>query len=274
MRIRTIKPEFYRSETLAGVSREFRDLAKALISCADDEGYFASHPRLIAADCYPFDLDGPEFVTRGLSVLSAIGFCELYDGNVGFLPTFKENQRISHPAASKLKTKKGEKVSAVPVVAEPVPQSLRSDSAVVPQVLRTSSAVAPEDVYREQGTGNREGNRDLAGKKPAKTKPEKPPPNPRHTPLVQALTEVYEFVTGASYGFQDRDPKEVQRLLAMCPDNDGIVFRWRWALEKSRDKFHTPKVHRLADLVEHWNAYPAVKPEAQHEFEPIEGGLI
>ncbi len=36
MRIRSIKPEFYQSETMAQVTREVRDLAKALITWADD----------------------------------------------------------------------------------------------------------------------------------------------------------------------------------------------------------------------------------------------
>lgn len=86
-------------------------------------------------------------------------------------------------------------------------------------------------------------------------------PNPRHQPLVDALAEVYAAVMGAPYSFRPRDFADVKRLLPLCPDNEGIAFRWRWALEKSRDPFHSPKVHQLSDLVLHWNAYPAAKAE-------------
>ncbi len=105
MRIRTIKPEFYQSETMAKVSREVRDLAKALVTWSDDEGYFRSHPRLVSGALYPFDNDGPEFVERGLKQLAGIGFVHLFEGGIGFLPGFGANQRINRASDSKLKPK-------------------------------------------------------------------------------------------------------------------------------------------------------------------------
>lgn len=105
MRIRTIKPEFYQSETMARVPREVRDLAKGLINWSDDEGYFKSHPRLIAGSLYPFDTDGPEFVASGLGQLAGIGFVQLFEGGIGFLPNFETNQRINRATDSKLKPK-------------------------------------------------------------------------------------------------------------------------------------------------------------------------
>ena len=103
---------------------------------------------------------------------------------------------------------------------------------------------------------------------PARTtlRAQKPPaeheaPNPRHIPLVAALADGYFEILGAKYDFQARDFADVKRLLLLCPDNEGIAFRWKWALDKSRDQFHTPKVRKLSDLVLHWNAYPAAKAE-------------
>lgn len=92
----------------------------------------------------------------------------------------------------------------------------------------------------------------------------------RRAELIEHLTAAYLDLFGVAYGFMPRDAAEVSKLLKLCPDNEGILCRWRWALEKSRSPFHSPKVHKLADLVIHWNAYPAVKAVAPDR---IEGGL-
>lgn len=124
MRIRTIKPEFYQSPDLGRVSREFRHLAAALISWADDEGYFRSHPALVAGSLFPFDADGKEFVEAGLPKLAEVGFIQLFEGGVGFLPTFSQHQRINRPTASRLKPKALiplDSVSTHGVLSEPSP---------------------------------------------------------------------------------------------------------------------------------------------------------
>jgi hypothetical protein len=103
-------------------------------------------------------------------------------------------------------------------------------------------------------------------KPPKVPKPPDPPPNPRHNPLVKALTDVYAGLNfGAKYDFQPRDAAHVAQLLAKSDDDDEILFRWRVALEKSADKFHTPKTRTLSDLVRDWNAYPVVKGGQRNE---------
>ena len=54
-RIRTIKPEFWQSETIARMPFETRLLAIALLNYADDYGFFKSHPSLVKASCFPLD---------------------------------------------------------------------------------------------------------------------------------------------------------------------------------------------------------------------------
>lgn len=105
MRIRTIKPEFYQDEDLSRVPRNVRLLAAALITWADDEGYFQSHPALIAGSLFPFDEDAKEFVSDGLKRLAEVGFVELFEGSIGFLPGFVRHQRINRPTPSRLKPK-------------------------------------------------------------------------------------------------------------------------------------------------------------------------
>lgn len=56
-RIRSVKPEFFRSEELAPLSRDARLAFIGLWTIADDEGYYAYHPKILAADLYPLDDD-------------------------------------------------------------------------------------------------------------------------------------------------------------------------------------------------------------------------
>lgn len=60
---------------------------------------------------------------------------------------------------------------------------------------------------------------------PAKPKPVKSPPDPRHAPLVKVLCEVYQRKRGASYPFAPRDAKRVQALLG-CKPSDRAPALW------------------------------------------------
>lgn len=105
MRIRTIKPEFHQNEKLATLPREVRLLAAALLNVADDNGYFRSHPALIAGALFPFDKDGYEFVARGLVDLQRIDYVDLFQEGVGLIKHFELHQVINRPTKSRLKDK-------------------------------------------------------------------------------------------------------------------------------------------------------------------------
>lgn len=104
MRIRTIKPAFWKNETLSGLAKADRLLAVALLNYADDEGYFQAHESLVRGECFPFDEDSAE-IRRGLAELSRIGFLALgtaSDGQrIGRIVTFLEHQKIDKPSKSK-----------------------------------------------------------------------------------------------------------------------------------------------------------------------------
>lgn len=110
---------------------------------------------------------------------------------------------------------------------------------------------------------NTEENTLRAEKPPAGSRRPEQPPDPRHAPMVAALTAIYaEETRGSRYGFRKRDAVAVKALLALSKDDEEIHFKWRTAIRCSFDKFHTPKVFCIADLVEYWNAYTAVKAGA------------
>lgn len=106
-RIRTIKPEFWTDEEIAGLSEAAQLLALALLNYADDEGYFNANPALIKASCFP--LREPSVSLQGmLSELSMIGFAGIgktSDGkSYGHIANFAKHQRINRPTPSKIKT--------------------------------------------------------------------------------------------------------------------------------------------------------------------------
>lgn len=107
MRIRTIKPEFWRNRKLASLGREVHDFAARLITASDDDGFCEADPALLAGDLYPFDADAQKFIRKSLPELVRIGFIVIQGGELGVicLPKFREHQRINRPSPSRLKTR-------------------------------------------------------------------------------------------------------------------------------------------------------------------------
>ncbi|MBP6479859.1 MAG: hypothetical protein KA310_03335 [Pseudomonadales bacterium] len=80
------------------------------------------------------------------------------------------------------------------------------------------------------------------------------PPEPG--PWGKQFCEVYLAVTGARYRWTAADERYIGDLQAAdAPFEEGLA-KWRVALKASENRFQSPKVHTLADLVKHWNAFP------------------
>lgn len=105
-RIRTIKPEFWKSEDLSALREAVHILAAALLNQADDEGYFNANVGLLKAEVFP--LREPSVsVQDGLIDLVSIRYLRLGtapDGKrYGHILKFIEHQRVNRPTASKIK---------------------------------------------------------------------------------------------------------------------------------------------------------------------------
>jgi hypothetical protein len=145
-RIRTIKPEFWKSEALSALPESVHMLAAALLNYSDDYGYFNANPMLIKAECFP--LREPSVsVHDGLTMLSNIGY--LHIGSIpdgrryGRIVNFSVHQKVNRPS--------GSKISELPI---------EWDDSVSPHGVFTEHSLA------EQGTGNREQGKesdDLSG---------------------------------------------------------------------------------------------------------------
>ena len=105
-RIRSIKPEIWDDEDLAGVSETAMLLAIGLLNHADDEGYFKANIALVKKTVFP--LREPSVSIHGaLTELSNIGFirlCEGTDGKkYGHVVNFVKHQKVNRPTVSKIK---------------------------------------------------------------------------------------------------------------------------------------------------------------------------
>lgn len=109
MRIRTIKPEFWRSDDIAALSIEDRLLFIGLWSYVDDSGVGEDKLAAICADLFAPDMerDAPEVfarVQRGLTELSVRGLIIRYTvqgKRYIAIPTWKKHQRINRPSKSR-----------------------------------------------------------------------------------------------------------------------------------------------------------------------------
>jgi hypothetical protein len=110
VRIRTIKPEFWRSDDITALSREQRLLFIGLWSYVDDNGVGIDDPRRIAADLFALEddqKDARDFVRDGLATFSRVlhpeqttPLVERYevDGKRYFYVTgWERHQRIDKP---------------------------------------------------------------------------------------------------------------------------------------------------------------------------------
>ena len=111
-RIRTVKPDLWRSPKMARVSRDARLLFIALLTEADDEGLLLASPKLLAGALYPHDADvTARKVEKWLAELATEGMVLLYrvdDATYAHIIGFLEHQRISHPTESVLPNPTGE----------------------------------------------------------------------------------------------------------------------------------------------------------------------
>jgi len=102
MRIRTIKPEFWQSESLASVSRDARLVAIALLNYADDTGVFLANGRVFKGALFPFDDDLNVFdAFSELSRIGFVGFAEHSGKILGKVLNFLAHQRIDKPQKSR-----------------------------------------------------------------------------------------------------------------------------------------------------------------------------
>lgn len=153
MRIRSTKPEFWRSERIASVDWETRLVLKGLESYVDDNGVGKDDLPLIVADVFPRDLSrNPtgtlQKVSEAISSLENAGLLWRYEmdgANLLFVSFWESIQRIEKPSKGRFRRPDGTLDYRDSVIGASFPEH----SGNTPVVLREGSS--PEQGNR--GTG-------------------------------------------------------------------------------------------------------------------------
>lgn len=105
MRIRTIKPEFWRHPVIGRLPDDVKLLALALLNLADDHGYFLADVSLIRGECAPFTEDSLK-IHGALNQLEKVGWIEVSEpseiGRIGRVKKWTKHQKVNRPTDSKL----------------------------------------------------------------------------------------------------------------------------------------------------------------------------
>lgn len=143
MRIRTIKPEFWRSDDIAALSIEDRLLFIGLWSYVEDNGVGRDEPQLIQCDLYPLDTFTEASVRThgGLMRLSQQGLITRFEGPDGRrylqINSWDKHQKINRPSKPRFPQYNAENCTL-------------TEGSVSPHCTLTEGSLP------EQGTGNRE----------------------------------------------------------------------------------------------------------------------
>lgn len=197
-RIRSLKPDFFRSVTIAKLSFGARLTFQGLWCHADDDGRYRYEPALVKADVWPLDDD----ITAGqvatwMGELEALGrvCCYTVEGR-GFLHivNWEEHQRIDHKGNSKI---------------PPCPKDTHG-APLPPRGLDEGSTntrngfVEPSEL--DIGSGSRRGSKE----RDLKTIVEQARPITIHPTLVEQGFDLWREVTGKHKA--KLDPKRRRKL--------------------------------------------------------------
>lgn len=106
-RIRTVKPEFWESETIGCLSFGARLLFLACLNLADDEGLLRWNANYLSAHAFMYDELDPKNLSKWMSELEQNELVFAYEGGkvsykLAWIINFKKHQVINKPQPSKL----------------------------------------------------------------------------------------------------------------------------------------------------------------------------
>lgn len=113
-RIRTIKPEFWTDEKIVQLPYEARLFFIGLWNFCDDDGYLMNEPNRLRMQILPNDNVDPTMIIDLLCCAGLLDLCETEDAPVLLVRHFKDHQKVSHSAPSKIKPKVSGKL-AIPM---------------------------------------------------------------------------------------------------------------------------------------------------------------
>lgn len=230
MRIRTIKPEFWTHPVMARLPDDVQLLALALLSMADDHGYFHADPSIVRGSVMPFR-ENLASISGSLAKLSEVGWIEVSEhpeqGMIGKIAKWTLHQKVDHPR----------------------------DSALITYFSRESLA----KLSREPRVGMEGNGMDNTGPpatpKASSPKPKKEPAEMKK--LTDEFTEAYELRFSQPYIFEPKDGVAAAKLLKHGRTVEVIIATARAAWDNDKD-WSCRQAVTLPGLLSQWNAITAL----------------
>lgn len=168
-RIRSIKPDFFVSETIAALPLSARLTFIGLWTHVDDNGVTVDNARLINAALWPLEEDPLETLQRtreDLRRLSMAGLIQRYEHSGRhylFVSTWDEHQKVSHPGKTRYPRPDADGCTLLTSDGEAPSQSSGDSPETLPK--------PPETLAPEQGAGSREQGHTSTAARPRHTGP-------------------------------------------------------------------------------------------------------
>lgn len=252
MKIRTVKPDFWRSEVVASLAFEVQLFFIGLWNVADDHGRFRAHRALLRGELFPYHEDQPLPIETWLLQLEQAGLITLYvvDGTrYGHVRGFVEHQKIDKRAASKYPAPPQSSARDSADVAEQPEEPARKVAEPADTAVRHASSLAldlevEEEVEEEVPRAGARGPR----RRSAPREPDKPEDVPEQTwsdwlehrkakraPVTQtAIDEFRREAANAGMALAD--------ALAMSTAQGWQGFRADWAAKQGPSRPGKPGV--------------------------------
>ena len=241
MRIRTIKPECWRSEDIAALSIEDRLLFIGLWSYVEDNGVGRDEPQLIQCDLYPLDTFTEASVRThgGLMRLSQQGLITRYEGPDGRkylqVNSWDKHQKINRPSKPRFPQYNAENCTL-------------TEPSVSPHCTLTEGSLP------EQGTGNREQG---TGKPPVRPPRETEPAETASAELVTVAADAAPATASADIIEASKPSTSSKARGTRIPDGwqpDQALADWTRA--NAPTAATSLEVERFRD---YWTAQPGAK---------------
>jgi hypothetical protein len=180
-RMRTVKPEFFRSATIGKLHRDARLLFIGMWTEADDHGRGLAEPRHLAGTLFPFDRDVTERkIMRWLHELADVRLIALYDvnGSTYYAVRGWHHQKVNRPGDARYPEPPSGTLFDPSIHENDTPSSVNDPRQMSPpDPIHSLNRGRQGSGFRDQGSGVREGE----GGKPHESFTESgpPPPNDR-----------------------------------------------------------------------------------------------
>lgn len=232
MRIRSIKPEFWRSKTIADLSWDARLVLKGLESYVDDNGVGKYDLELIISDVFSRDhyrkpRETVARVSEAISELISAGLVIRYqvDGEeLLYIDKWKDIQRVDKPNSGRYRRPDGTLEYTEPVNRDSY-RKPREEVANPPEILPSVTGEQGSSGTEEQGTGEQEISSAPDG------------PDVVKSDYPQAFEDWWEC-----YPRKDAKRKALEawrRARKRATDQDLIVGAERYALDPNRQEQYT-----------------------------------